>query len=81
MLYSCICVVCFLTCNILHLGQTLEKVGGKEFQQEVKDVLASNGPLEVAAGTVICKIVLSYQRIPLFNIVFEQGCFFYVIQI
>lgn len=35
---------------MLCLGQALEKVGGKEFQQEVKDILASNGPLETAAG-------------------------------
>lgn len=36
--------------NIFCVGQALEKAGGKEFQQEVKDVLASNGPLDTAAG-------------------------------
>lgn len=35
------------------IGAALEKAGGKEFQQEVKDVLASNGPLETTAA-VIC---------------------------
>uniref|UniRef100_A0A2R5LLL2 Putative core histone macro-h2a.1 n=1 Tax=Ornithodoros turicata TaxID=34597 RepID=A0A2R5LLL2_9ACAR len=35
------------------VGQALEKSGGKEFVQEVKDLLASNGPLE-SAGAAIC---------------------------
>ncbi|CAN7993678.1 unnamed protein product [Ixodes hexagonus] len=35
------------------VGQVLEKAGGKEFVQEVKDLLAAHGPLE-SAGAVIC---------------------------
>lgn len=35
------------------VGQALEKSGGKEFMQEVKDLLATNGPLE-NAGAAIC---------------------------
>ncbi|XP_077504645.1 core histone macro-H2A.1-like [Amblyomma americanum] len=35
------------------VGQVLDKVGGKEFQQEVKELLASHGPLE-SAGVAIC---------------------------
>ncbi|XP_023217082.1 core histone macro-H2A.1-like [Centruroides vittatus] len=35
------------------IGAALEKAGGKEFQQEVKDLLASNGPLDTA-GAAIC---------------------------
>ncbi|XP_013791614.1 core histone macro-H2A.1-like, partial [Limulus polyphemus] len=34
------------------VGQTLEKIGGKEFQQEVKDLLASNGPLDTAGAVI-----------------------------
>lgn len=35
------------------VGQVLEKAGGKEFQQEVRELLASHGPLE-SAGVAIC---------------------------
>ncbi|XP_064624762.1 core histone macro-H2A.1-like isoform X1 [Lineus longissimus] len=35
------------------VGQALEKAGGKEFQQEVKDLLNSNGNLDVS-GAAIC---------------------------
>ncbi|XP_014670311.1 PREDICTED: core histone macro-H2A.1-like [Priapulus caudatus] len=35
------------------VGSALEKVGGKEFQQEVRDLLASNGSLDVG-GAAIC---------------------------
>ncbi|XP_037559658.1 core histone macro-H2A.1-like [Dermacentor silvarum] len=35
------------------VGQVLEKAGGKEFQQEVRELLASHGPLETA-GVAIC---------------------------
>lgn len=35
------------------VGQALEKAGGKEFQQEVKDLVASNGPLDTA-GAALC---------------------------
>lgn len=35
------------------VGQVLEKAGGKEFQQEVKELQASHGPLE-SAGVAIC---------------------------
>ncbi|XP_054717613.1 core histone macro-H2A.1-like [Uloborus diversus] len=34
------------------IGQALEKAGGKEFQQEVKDVLSSNGPLDVGSAVI-----------------------------
>ncbi|CAN7991760.1 unnamed protein product [Ixodes pacificus] len=34
-------------------GQVLEKAGGKEFVQEVKDLFSAHGPLE-SAGAVIC---------------------------
>lgn len=34
------------------VGQALEKVGGKDFQQEVKDLLASRGPLESTAAAL-----------------------------
>lgn len=34
------------------VGQTLEKVGGKDFQQEVKDLLASHGPLEITQAAM-----------------------------
>lgn len=37
----------------LMLGQALEKVGGKEFIQEVKELLAAHGPLE-STGAAIC---------------------------
>lgn len=35
------------------VGQALEKVGGKEFIQEVKELLAAHGPLE-STGAAIC---------------------------
>ncbi|XP_015918626.1 core histone macro-H2A.1 [Parasteatoda tepidariorum] len=35
------------------IGLALEKTGGKEFQQEVKDIISSNGPLDIG-GAVIC---------------------------
>lgn len=35
------------------VGQALEKAGGKDFQQEVKDLLASHGPLE-STGAALC---------------------------
>lgn len=35
------------------VGQVLEKAGGKEFVQEVKDLFSAHGPLE-SAGAVIC---------------------------
>ncbi|KAL3876339.1 hypothetical protein ACJMK2_034200 [Sinanodonta woodiana] len=35
------------------VGQTLQKAGGKEFQQEVKNIHTSNGNLDTA-GAVIC---------------------------
>uniref|UniRef100_T1ITF6 Macro domain-containing protein n=1 Tax=Strigamia maritima TaxID=126957 RepID=T1ITF6_STRMM len=35
------------------IGQTLEKVGGKEFQQEIKDLISSNGQLD-SADAAIC---------------------------
>ncbi|ELT93761.1 hypothetical protein CAPTEDRAFT_2551 [Capitella teleta] len=36
------------------VGQTIERTGGKEFQQEVKDLLSTNGDLDTA-GALLCR--------------------------